>query len=134
MLRGFQDVAPDYIAVPSTVGRTFRHDRFADYKATRRPMPDDLRDQFPNVREMVAACRIPVYELEGYEADDVIGTLTREAEARDLETTIVSGDLDMLQLVTDRTRLMTTRMGVDEHGDLRPGPDRRAVRPGGRAR
>ncbi|HLY14304.1 MAG TPA: DNA polymerase I, partial [Candidatus Limnocylindrales bacterium] len=75
-------------------------------------MPDDLRDQFPKVREVVKALRIPVLELAGFEADDVIGTLTVEAEARDLDTTIVTGDLDMLQLVTDKTRLMTTRMGV----------------------
>ena len=75
-------------------------------------MPDDLRDQFPKVREVVKALRIPVYELAGYEADDVIGTLTVQAETRGLDTTIVTGDLDMLQLVTERTRLMTTRSGV----------------------
>ena len=114
VLRGFQDVRPDYVAIAFDLpGPTFRHEQYADYKATRRPMPDDLRAQFPKVREVVAALRLPVYEMAGFEADDVIGTLTREAEGRDLETTIVTGDLDMLQLVTDRTRLMTTRMGVD---------------------
>ena len=76
-------------------------------------MPDDLRDQFPKVREVVKALRIPVYELAGYEADDVIGTITVDAERRGLDTTIVTGDLDMLQLVTDHTRLMTTRSGVE---------------------
>ena len=65
-------------------------------------MPDELRDQFPKVREVVKALRIPVYELQGYEADDVIGTITRQIEPRDLETTIVTVDLDMLQLVTPR--------------------------------
>jgi DNA polymerase-1 len=114
VLRGFQDVRPDYVAIAFDLpAPTFRHEQFAEYKATRRPMPDDLRAQFPKVREVVAALRLPVYEMAGFEADDVIGTLTREAEGRDLETTIVTGDLDMLQLVTDRTRLMTTRMGVD---------------------
>ncbi|MDQ3447640.1 MAG: DNA polymerase I [Chloroflexota bacterium] len=112
VLRGFQDVKPDYVLACFDVGRTFRHERFADYKATRRPTPDDLRDQFPLVRELLAAFRIPIHELEGFEADDLIGTLTRQAEARDLESVIVSGDLDMLQLASDRTRLMTTRMGV----------------------
>ena len=63
-------------------------------------MPDDLRDQFPIVREILAAFGIPIYELEGFEADDLIATLVRQAEARGIETTIVSGDLDMLQLVT----------------------------------
>src|SRR4029077_13682501 len=82
-------------------------------KATRQRMPDDLRDQFPKVREVVKALRIPVYELAGYEADDVIGTITVDAERRGPETTIVTGDLDMLQLVTDHTRLMTTRSGVE---------------------
>src|SRR6266542_3707801 len=113
VLRGFQDIRPDYVAVAFDLsGPTFRHEQFAEYKATRQRMPDDLRDQFPKVREVVKALRIPVYELAGYEADDVIGTLTVEAEARGLDTTIVTGDLDMLQLVTDRTRLMTTRSGV----------------------
>jgi DNA polymerase-1 len=113
VLRGFQDIDPAYVAVAFDLpGPTFRHERFADYKATRQRMPDDLRDQFPKVREVVKALRIPVYELAGYEADDVIGTLTVQAERDGLDTTIVTGDLDMLQLVTDRTRLMTTRSGV----------------------
>ena len=77
-------------------------------------MPDDLRDQFPKVREIVKALRIPVYEMQGYEADDVIGTITQQLDPRDdLETTIVTVDLDMLQLVTPRVRLMTTRSGVE---------------------
>ena len=64
-------------------------------------MPDDLRDQFPKVREVVKALRIPVYEMPGFEADDVIGTITQKLEANEnLETTIVTVDLDMLQLVT----------------------------------
>src|SRR4051794_22356880 len=114
VLRGIADIRPDYVAVAFDLqGPTFRHEQYADYKATRQRMPDDLRDQFPKVREVVKALRIPVYELTGYEADDVIGTITVDAERRDLETTIVTGDLDMLQLVTDRTRLMTTRSGVE---------------------
>jgi len=113
VLRGFQDIGPTYVAVAFDLpGPTFRHERFADYKATRQRMPDDLREQFPKVREVVKALRIPVYEMAGYEADDVIGTLTVQAERDGLDTTIVTGDLDMLQLVTDRTRLMTTRSGV----------------------
>jgi DNA polymerase-1 len=113
VLRGFQDLQPDYVAASFDLpGPTFRHDEFAEYKATRRRMPDDLADQFPKVRAIVAALGIPVYEVAGYEADDVIGTLTRQAEEQGVETTIVTGDLDMLQLVTDRTRLMTTRSGV----------------------
>jgi DNA polymerase-1 len=114
VLRGFADLKPDYVAVAFDLsGPTFRHEQYADYKATRTRMPDDLRDQFPKVREVVKALRIPVHELQGFEADDVIGTLSRQADQRDLETTIVSVDLDMLQLVSERTRLMTTRSGVE---------------------
>jgi DNA polymerase-1 len=113
LLRGFQDVKPDYVAVAFDLpGPTFRHEEYREYKATRKPMPDDLRSQFPKVREVVAALHIPVLELAGYEADDVIGTLTVAAEARGIDSTIVTGDLDMLQIVSDRVRLMTTRQGV----------------------
>jgi DNA polymerase-1 len=115
LLRGIQDVRPEYVAACFDLpGPTFRHEKFAEYKATRMPMPDDLRSQFPKVREVVAALRIPVYEMSGYEADDVIGTITRDLDARGgIDTTVVTGDLDMLQIVSDHTRLMTTRQGVD---------------------
>src|SRR6476646_9433539 len=115
VLRGIQDIRPDYVAVAFDLqGPTFRHEQYAEYKATRQRMPDDLRDQFPKVREVVKALRIPVYELAGFEADDVIGTITKQLDGRDdLETTIVTVDLDMLQLVTPRVRLMTTRSGVE---------------------
>ena len=131
VLRGFQDMRPDHVLCCFDVGRSFRADRFADYKATRRATPDDLRDQFPIVRETLNAFGIPTYEMEGYEADDLIGSLTRQAEMKEIESIIVSGDLDMLQLVTERTKLMTTRLGVqstviydpqriDERYGLRP--------------
>jgi DNA polymerase-1 len=115
LLRGIQDLQPEYVAACFDLpGPTFRHEQFAEYKATRTPMPDDLRSQFPLVRQVVAALRIPVYEMAGFEADDVIGTITRDLDARGgIETTIVTGDLDMLQIVSDHTRLMTTRQGVD---------------------
>jgi DNA polymerase-1 len=114
LLRGIQDLQPEYVAACFDLpGPTFRHEQFAAYKATRTPMPDDLRSQFPKVREVVAALRIPVYEMAGYEADDVIGTITRDMDARGIDTTVVTGDMDMLQIVTDHTRLMTTRQGVD---------------------
>ena len=115
VLRGIQDLQPDYLAVSFDLpGPTFRHEQYADYKATRVKMPDDLRDQFPKVREVVKALRIPVYEMPGYEADDVIGTITTQLDGNEaLETTIVTVDLDMLQLVTPRVRLMTTRSGVE---------------------
>ena len=113
VLRGFADTQPDHVVCCFDVGRSFRADRYEGYKATRKPTPDDLRDQFPIVRETLAAFGIPIYEMQGFEADDLIGSLSRQAEAAGLETLIVSGDLDMLQLVTEQTKLMTTRMGVN---------------------
>lgn len=114
VLRAIADVRPEYVVAAFDLpAPTFRHEQYAAYKATRLQMPDDLRDQLPKVRRVVEALNVPIYEQPGYEADDVIGTLTREAEGRGLESWIVTGDLDMLQLVTDRTRLVTTRSGVE---------------------
>lgn len=113
VLRGMADVKPDYAMVSFDVGRPqFRFDAYPDYKKGRPSMPDDLRAQFPIVREVAAMMGIPVRELEGYEADDVIGTLAKKATAAGVDTMIVSGDLDGLQLVDDHVRLLTTRMGV----------------------
>jgi len=133
VLRGFQDIRPDYvIACFDLAGPTFRHEQYADYKATRREMPDDLRDQFPIVRQVIEAFGIPIYQLQGYEADDLIAALVGQAEARDVDTTIVSGDLDLLQLVSDRTTLMTTRGGVQQTAYYDPAKvmERYGLRPG----
>jgi len=112
VLRAMADVKPDYVAIAFDLGApTFRHERYLEYKATRVRMPDDMRDQIPKVREVVSALNIPKYEREGFEADDVIATLVGQAEAADLWTTILTGDLDMLQLVTDRTTLMVSLRG-----------------------
>ncbi|HET8777284.1 MAG TPA: 5'-3' exonuclease H3TH domain-containing protein, partial [Candidatus Limnocylindria bacterium] len=113
VLRGMQDVKPDYAMLSFDVGRPqFRFDAYPDYKKGRPGMPDDLRAQFPIVREIAQMMGIAIRELEGYEADDVIGTLTKKATAANVDTMIVSGDLDGLQLVDDHVRLLTTRMGV----------------------
>ena len=113
VLRGMQDVKPDYAMVSFDVGKPqFRFDAYPDYKRGRPRMPDDLRAQFPIVREIAGMMNIPIRELEGYEADDVIGTLTKRATEQGVDTMIVSGDLDGLQLVDDHVRLLTTRMGV----------------------
>ena len=113
VLRGMQDVKPDYAMVSFDIGRPqFRFDAYPDYKKGRPGMPDDLRAQFPIVREIAGMMNIPIRELSGYEADDVIGTLTKKATGAGVDTMIVSGDLDGLQLVDDHVRLLTTRMGV----------------------
>jgi DNA polymerase I len=113
VLRGMQDLKPDYAIVSFDLGRPqFRFQAYPEYKAGRPSMPDDLRAQFPIVRDICQMMGIPIRELEGYEADDVIGSLVQRAREADVDTMIVSGDLDGLQLVNDRVRLLTTRMGV----------------------
>jgi len=113
VLRGMQDLKPDYAVVSFDLGKPqFRFDAYPEYKAGRPSMPDDLRSQFPIVREVVGMLGMPIVELQGYEADDVIGTLAQHATAAAVETYIVSGDLDGLQLVNDHVRLLTTRQGV----------------------
>ena len=113
VLRGMQDVKPDYAILSFDLGKPqFRFDAYPEYKKGRPSMPDDLRAQFPIVREIAQMMGMPIRELQGYEADDVIGTLTKRATAAGVDTMIVSGDLDGLQLVNDHVRLLTTRMGV----------------------
>jgi DNA polymerase I len=113
VLRGMADLKPDYAIVTFDLGRpNFRFVAYPDYKAGRPSMPDDLRSQFPIVREVVTGMGMPIVEVEGYEADDVIGTLVQHATAADVDTVMVSGDLDGLQLVNEHVRLLTTRMGV----------------------
>ena len=98
---------PEYLAVAFDRGRTFRHDLYSEYKATRSAMPDDLRGQIRRVREVLDALRTPIFEQEGFEADDVIGALAQQAEAQGLRTLIVTGDMDELQLVTAATEVVT---------------------------
>jgi DNA polymerase-1 len=98
--------APQYIVVTFDKGRTFRHDASADYKATRTAMPDDLRGQMSRVREIVQAMGIPIFELQGFEADDLIGTLSKQAEEMGIDTYILSGDNDQHQLVSEHVRMI----------------------------
>ncbi len=108
-----KEEAPDYLAVAYDLsGPTFRHETFSDYKKERPPMADELRSQIPLVKELVKAFGIPAYALEGFEADDVIGTLSREAEERGCAVLIVTGDMDALQLVSERVSALITRRGI----------------------
>jgi DNA polymerase-1 len=93
---------PDYLAVAFDTGKTFRNDRYPDYKATRAKMPDDLIPQIERIRELVDAFHFPRLEMEGFEADDVLGSVARQAAAQGLGVKIITGDRDLLQLVTDR--------------------------------
>ena len=90
---------------------TFRHREFVPYKAQRPPAPEELKNQFHRVRQLVEAFHIPIFEVEGYEADDILGTLSCQASAQGIDTTIITGDLDTLQLVSPRVRVLTPRPG-----------------------
>ena len=94
---------PEYLAVAFDVGKTFRDDIFPEYKGTREKMPDDLRPQIERIRQMVDAFNIPRLEREGYEADDVLGSVARIAAEQGLGVKIITGDRDLLQLVNKRT-------------------------------
>ncbi|MHB8631196.1 MAG: DNA polymerase I [Candidatus Limnocylindria bacterium] len=112
LLKIIQEYPPQHIAACFDLPvPTFRKERDATYKATRKPMPDDLRPQFERCKEFLEKLGVPMYSLPGYEADDVIGALAKQAERSGLDTVILSGDLDTLQLVTPHVHLMTTRQG-----------------------
>ena len=121
LLRLEGEEAPDALCVTFDVhAPTFRHQASEAYKATRKPMPEELRMQVPVLKEVLDALRIPRYELEGWEADDLIGTISRRCEADGWDCVVVTGDKDSLQLITDRTmvKLVSTRMGQTVTRDM----------------
>ena len=115
LLKAVQELSPRYIAVAFDLPvPTFRHTAYADYKAGRRAMPDELRPQFPVIREILQAMKLGVLTAEGYEADDILGTLSRECREKGLDCVLLTGDRDALQLVGDGTRVLFTRKGITE--------------------
>src|SRR5438045_2417773 len=106
---------PEFAVAAFDVGApTFRSQEYVEYKAGRRAMPDDLRPQIEKVRDVLTAFTIPIYGIAGYEADDLIGTFARIAEEKGHSVTIVSGDLDCLQLVTDSVEALVPRRGITD--------------------
>ena len=103
LLRLIEQEKPDYIAVAFDTGKTFRDEIFPAYKGTREKMPDDLSPQIGRIRQMVDAFNIPRLEMEGFEADDVLGSIARIAANQGLGVKIITGDRDLLQLVNERT-------------------------------
>ena len=123
LLRLREEEKPDAVCVTFDVhAPTFRHTADEAYKATRKPMPEELRMQMPVLKEVLDALNIPRYELEGWEADDLLGTISRKCEASDWECVVVTGDKDSLQLITDKTKvkLVSTRMGQTTTKDMTP--------------
>jgi len=106
LLKVLDEFEPEYAAVAFDVGRTFRHERYPEYKATRAAMTDDLRVQLERVRDVVEAFNLPNKYLEGYEADDVLAALAKKAVEQGLDVIIVTGDTDALQLVDPHVRVL----------------------------
>lgn len=114
LLRLLED-RPDYMIVAfDSPHPTFRHAEFEDYKAHRKPMPDELSSQAPLARELFTTFGVPVVEIPGLEADDILGHLAKEATEKGIDTEIVTGDLDTLQLVNDSVKVLTTQKGVTD--------------------
>jgi DNA polymerase-1 len=118
-LKVIKEFQPDFIAATFDLAApTFRHEKFKDYKATRPKAPDELYYQLPKVKEVLKNFNVPVFEKEGFEADDIIGTIARLVQknqiATKIETIILSGDLDTLQLVDDYTKVYTFKKGIKD--------------------
>jgi DNA polymerase-1 len=118
VLNMFRSLKKDYpngniVAIFDAKGKTFRNDMYAEYKANRPPMPDDLRTQIAPIHEIIVAMGLPLLVIEGVEADDVIGTLSHQATALGIETVISTGDKDMAQLVNPHVRLINTMTNVE---------------------
>ncbi|HAK0966314.1 TPA: DNA polymerase I, partial [Listeria monocytogenes] len=104
---------PSHVLVAFDAGKTtFRHTTFKGYKGGRQKTPSELSEQFPFIRELLTAYDIPQYELANYEADDIIGTLTKKAEADGMEVAIITGDRDLTQLASEKTTVYITKKGI----------------------
>lgn len=115
LLRLLEDEEPDFVAVAFDLpGPTFRHEQFEDYKGHRKEMPDELVPQVALIKEVIESFSIPILELEGYEADDIIGTLACHHAALGRSVLIVTGDRDCLQLVDDNVTALITRRGITD--------------------
>lgn len=108
-----EDYKPDYFVVAWDLkGPTFRHDQYEDYKANRKPMPDDLASEMPILQSVLEALDIKNMSLAGYEADDILGTISKRAESEDMDVLIVTGDRDALQLASDNVKVMINKKGI----------------------
>nr|WP_051291266.1 DNA polymerase I [Fictibacillus gelatini] len=115
LLKILEEEMPTHIVVAFDAGKTtFRHKTFSDYKGGRQKTPPELSEQFPFIRELLDSFGITRYELDNYEADDIIGTLSTQAEKDNWEVKVFTGDKDLLQLVTDHVKVALTRKGISE--------------------
>jgi DNA polymerase-1 len=115
ILRVIREYEPDYLAaVFDTAQPTFRHQMFPAYKSTRAKMPQEMRDQMPRIRQVVGAMNLSMVEREGLEADDVMASLARRAETQGLDVVLVTGDKDLLQLVSEKVKVLNPRRGGED--------------------
>lgn len=115
ILKILEDVKPDYIAVAfDSHEKTFRHEKFPEYKSTRAQMPDDMVPQIDRIKELIRLFNIPIYILPGYEADDIIGTAVRFAEEKGLQSFMITPDKDFMQLVTENVSIIKPGKSGDE--------------------
>jgi len=112
LLKVLADFKPTHWAIAlDSPAPTFRHEKFAEYKAQRPPTPDELKVQLARVRELIKAFNLPSFEVPGYEADDILGAICKKASERGVDTIIVTGDTDTLQLVSPHVRVLTPKPG-----------------------
>src|SRR5437868_838352 len=115
LLKALEDLKPQYAAAAFDMSRpTFRLNEFAAYKGTRTAAPPGLRDQVTWSRRVLEAMQVPLFEVEGYEADDVIGALSVKAVEQGVNVIVLSGDNDLLQLVNPHVKVLTSRRGITE--------------------
>ncbi len=115
LLKALDQLKPQYVAAAFDLSApTFRSDQFEAYKATRKAAPEGLHSQVALSQRMLDAMQVPIYHVQGYEADDVIGTLARQGDERGLDVIVLSGDNDLLQLVGPRVKLLTSRRGISD--------------------
>ena len=113
LLRLLEEERPEYMVVTFDMAApTFRHEAYKEYKAQREESPTEYREQIPLIKEVLEALSIPIFEMEGYEADDLIGTYCKKAEEEGLESLIVTGDADAFQLISSRVKVLMTRKGI----------------------
>jgi len=116
LLKLVEDQKPDYLAVAfDPPKKSFRFKVYEEYKANRQKMPDDLRSQIVEIKNMVAAMEIPILELEDYEADDVLGTVSKMFGSKDLEVMLVTGDKDAYQLLNENVKIYANKKGISDY-------------------
>ena len=123
MFKILEEEKPDYLAVAFDVhAPTFRHQMYEAYKGTRKPMPEELRQQVPVMKDVLKAMGIVIMEQAGLEADDILGTLAKKAQQSGIEVSLVSGDRDLLQIADEhiKIRIPKTKMGRTEIEDYYP--------------